>query len=324
MRHLLVLLALCTFGAVSCADTPEAPTVTSSEETSTPEVKVEPPIPYLWKVTKGDGQYAYLFGTIHIGDPRATTLGPDVTAAFDDATDIITEIPMDPGTMVSVQQKMMLTDGRTLQEIIGDQLYLRIDAFMKSINPMLSAGVFQKMHPGAVGVSLGVVEHQIKNPFDVALDMQLSNKAKAAKKRTGGLETVDEQIAVITGFTDEESSALISMTLDALDAMKKDGADPIEMLMEVYVVGDNTKFKELMNAYMEEQHPVTDKFYAQFLTMRNVRMAERAAKMMADNPNRIFFFAVGAAHLGHDDGVQVLMEAMDGFEVERLAGPETP
>ncbi|MDG1406046.1 MAG: TraB/GumN family protein, partial [Planctomycetota bacterium] len=74
-----VITAL-TLGSVfiSCSGGAPAPSVTEQS-------------PLLWKVTS-ENNTSYLFGTMHVADPRVTTLAPAVEAAFAASDAIFTEL----------------------------------------------------------------------------------------------------------------------------------------------------------------------------------------------------------------------------------------
>ena len=74
-----VITAL-TIGSIfiSCSGGAPAPGVTGQN-------------PLLWKVTS-ENTASYLFGTMHVADPRVTTLAPAVEAAFAASAAIFTEL----------------------------------------------------------------------------------------------------------------------------------------------------------------------------------------------------------------------------------------
>ena len=79
--------------------------------------------PALWKIEgKGLEKPSYLFGSIHLGDPRVTTLHPDAEKAFVASDHFYAEIDLDPAKQMAIAPKLMRKDGKTLSESIGPDL----------------------------------------------------------------------------------------------------------------------------------------------------------------------------------------------------------
>jgi len=80
--------------------------------------------PFLWEVKKGE-QTFYLFGTMHLGDPKLQGLPKALKVAIDKSDEIRTEIPMDASLQMKSAALMMRSDNKSLQEIIPKPLYQR-------------------------------------------------------------------------------------------------------------------------------------------------------------------------------------------------------
>ena len=112
----------------------------------------------LWKVEgKALTKPSWLFGTIHIGDPRVTTLHPRAEEAFDALDVFYAEIDLDPAAQAALLPLMMRKDSKTLSEAIGPELSKELDATLKSINPEASAEPFQPLKTWVVTMTLNVM-----------------------------------------------------------------------------------------------------------------------------------------------------------------------
>src|SRR3989442_15390601 len=102
-------LIVCLIGGIALsAQTPATP-VRATEK------------PFLWRI---DGPVpSYLYGTVHVPDPRVLEL-PEVVRRALNASDVFNgEIPLDAGTQASMLSKVMLPAGQNLRSIIGEDVF---------------------------------------------------------------------------------------------------------------------------------------------------------------------------------------------------------
>jgi uncharacterized protein YbaP (TraB family) len=163
--------------------------------------------PFLWRI---EGTVpSYLFGTVHVPDARVLELPEVVRRAFDAADVFNAEIPLDPAAQADVMTKVMLPPGQDLRKLAGEEVFGRlVRAITNTLGGKLPAGAgellaatLQPMKPWAAMSQVELLEYL---PDIMAgrqpLDAMLYGMATAANKDVGGLETVDEQLAV-RGFT---------------------------------------------------------------------------------------------------------------------------
>ena len=67
----------------------------------------------LWKLERQGDEASYLFGTMHIADPRILDLPEPVLGAFESSSLAIFEVIIDPQAQAQIAQLMVLSDGRT-------------------------------------------------------------------------------------------------------------------------------------------------------------------------------------------------------------------
>lgn len=275
--------------------------------------------PLLWKIESAAKKPSYLFGTIHLTRPAVTKLAPQVLATFDASDAVYTEIPADFATMLSATQSMMMPDGKTLTDVLPDDVLEKLSAELAAINPMFSLDVFNQFKPWAIAASLMVLEDQMKYPGALALDMVLYQRAAIAGKTTGGLETIDEQLGVFDGFSEAEQIQMLSETVNMMRADREKGTSSLDLLVSAYLAGDLDKVEAEMEKWnaASEDPKLTEKFMERLLYKRNVHMADRIAALIRENPDTGYFFAIGAAHLGTDRGVLKLLEKA-GFKISRV------
>jgi uncharacterized protein YbaP (TraB family) len=279
--------------------------------------------PFLWKV---DGATpSYLFGTIHVPDPRVLALAPSVQKAFGEATAVYTEIPMDAATQMGVMGKIMLPEGQQLSEVIGQPLYDRMMAVVdKSLNGASpgTAGIlgplFQRMKPWAAMSQLSLLEFL---PDMMAgrqpLDAMLYARAQQQGKKVGALETPDEQIAVFESFSLREQTRMLELTLDELERPKPGGKTQTQQLIDAYLSGDMAVVTDVMEEAMSGDRALMARFQAVAIDKRNTHMAERILALRKEQPSTVFFFAVGTAHYPGETGIVAQLRKA-GLRVTRV------
>jgi len=307
-----VSFLLCAFVAtfVLTATRAQTPSVAVPAAPAAPATGVERAL--LWRIEGPTPNY--LFGTIHLPDERVTKLAPAVRAAVDGCDALFTELPMELGEMMKMQGRTLLPKGQTLADVLGPELYARVAAYVASTG--MKTTMVDRMQPWAASMQLPLLP-QMAKMTRMPLDMQLYEAARKAKKVVGGLETIDEQIGVFADLSIEEQRSLVASTLDGIEEDARDGTDPVEKLLQVYLRGDEQVLDAEMNKFKIGDAALRAKLLPRLLGDRNLRMADRIVRHLQEQPGRIHLFAVGAAHYVGETGLLQLLTAR-GYRVTRL------
>lgn len=268
--------------------------------------------PFLWRID--GGVPSYLFGTIHLPDARVQEQQAEVERALADSDAVFTELAMDNLMTPALAAAMRMPAGQSLRDVAPEALVQRVlqrlgvpagaDNAMLSMRPwVLGMQVMLKPKPGA------------GDP----LDLQIYKDAKSAGKEVGGLETVEEQLAVFDGLGLEGEVHLLEQTLDLLDDYERRGLDLTEQMLLAYLAGDTPAMLTFFEQ-MNDEHGVWGRLSRTLLNDRNLRMAERIDRKLHTEPQRRFVFAVGAGHLIGATNIVDLLRAR-GYTVTRV--PET-
>ena len=271
--------------------------------------------PFLWEVKKGE-QTFYLFGTMHLGDPKLQVLPPVLKIAIDKSDEIRTEIPMDASFQLNSAALMMRSDEKSLQEIIPTLLYRRIEKYIKQINPKLNLNPFDKMKLWALSALVPMLENQLKYPMLQAIDSEIYSYAESKNKGVGGIETIDEQISAMDKFTLEEQIMGLESTLDYLEQNN----DFMEEMKDLYMQGDEKKMMAFIEGTMfkiEKYEKFEEKFMKVLLYDRNILMAQRIEALLKEYPAKRYLFAFGVMHFL---GKKSVVEHLDGkgYSVSRV------
>lgn len=273
--------------------------------------------PFLWRIEPlaDGGPPNYLYGTMHVGDPRITTLPEVVEDALYSSDAVFTELAFED-MMGSFATQMYLPEGRSLRDELPAALYDRVDRLLQRKG--LSLAPFERMRLWAFHLVLQTLDFQDAMLAGQPLDMFLYTEAKTMGMEVGGLETIEEQVSVFRDFPPEDQVALLADTVAGLEEQSEAGVDAAEQMVEAYLSGRPEALTMLVED--EASSPLQKRLMERLLPERNVRMAERIDRMIRDAPEKQHLFAVGAAHMPDARGVVQLLRDR-GHVVERLCAP---
>ncbi len=262
----------------------------------------------LWSVEK-DGRRSYLYGTIHMTDPRVVTLGPAAAKAFDGARTVVIETTdvLDKASMtkalLSRPDLTMFTDGTTLTSLLPEGEVAAVEKALDERGiPLASVA---KMKPWMLSAMLALPACELARQADgePVLDMKLAEQAKADGKALRGLETAVDQLEAMASLPMAFHVTGLVDTLKLGDRVN----DVVETMIVLYQKGDTGMFWPLFRAALPSSGD-DGTSYAAFeetmVTARNHTMAERAAPILADGDA---FIAVGALHLPGPQGLVELL-----------------
>lgn len=276
------------------------------------------PVPLLWKVSDADNA-VYLLGSFHLLKTDDYPLSPDIDAAFAAADKVVFEVPpeqmTDPGAAAKFLVAAGYGDSRTLSQVLPADLHEKLSRLMgKQGMPVAALDNFE---PWFVNLSLmlGVSQAMGFSP-QIGLDMHLMKQAVEAKKPTGGLETMEAQLAVLDGSPMSEQIEGLRDFLDRAQEMPGMLAD----MHNAWRDADVAKLDELTRTEMKEKAPRT---YRIVNVERNDAWVPQLQKMLDESKKDDTLVVVGALHLLGEDGVVEKLRAK-GYKVERVCSACAP
>ena len=271
-------------------------------------IQVEQQKSLLWKIEGKDLKApSYLFGTIHLIPRSKFLFNNSMNQALSNSENVVFEIDMnvmnDFTQMFGILSKIRMPDGVTIKDLLSPEDYkLFTDKFAEQGLPTAFLEGIKPMFLSAMGGDAGMGG----DGDMVSYEVELSEKAKEQGKKIGGLETIDEQLAVIDSISLKDQAAMLVESLKSTDA-----SSGYDEMVKRYLEQD----VEGLNTYINDSPEAKDKdMMNSLLSTRNKKWIPAMEKTMVENPT---FFAVGAGHLGGKEGViNLLREA--GYKVSAV------
>lgn len=269
----------------------------------------------LWKIEKAGLGTSYLFGTMHMTDPRVTALPPFAQAAFDASSTVVietTDVLDQAKMMAAIGQKpelMMFTDKTTLQSLLSPEDAKAVEAALAERGIPLASVAKMKPWMLSAMVALPACEMARKAAGLPVLDVKLAKDAEAAGKELRGLETVTDQLEAMASLPMDFHIRGLVDTLKLGDRMD----DVVETMISLYLKGEVGAIWPLFREVLPDGG--AEEGYAAFeevmVTARNKTMAAEADPILKEGGA---FVAVGALHLPGAEGIVEILRR-SGYSV---------
>lgn len=256
----------------------------------------------LWKIDKPGYKPSYLLGSIHSDDLRVIEPADIVLEKLSMADSFVAELKMDSMSMQEASRLMSLPPGQTLESLIGTKRYQKCVSLLARYH--IPESSVQRMKPWAVMVTLSMPRPR----SGIVLDHRLYQEAERQGKKTYGLETNREQVAVFESFSLQHQI----MMLD--DAIKEFEHLPalFDELIKYYLRRDLTGLERVSEQYMLQANDfIARNFKQRALLDRNYLMVRRMRPRLMEGNS---FIVVGALHLPGDEGILRLL-GKEGYTV---------
>ncbi len=270
-----------------------------------------PPQPILWKVSKGEST-VYLLGSMHFLMDSDYPLSADVDAAYKDAEKLVFEVSpaeMNPIAMAAevLKHGVYMAPGHQLQDDLSAPTWRAVVDYGAKNN--LPVAKLQKFQPWMMFMTLVALESQKMGlKPDIGLDMHFMQMASADHKPTGGLETVDQQLAIFYDAPIAIQEKMLKQSLDEVPNFKKE----MEKEHDTWRRGD----ANAMLAGEQKDDAKIPGMHERILVRRNRNWSPQIEKML-DAGSDDTLVIVGALHLPGPDGVVRLLQK-EGYAVERF------
>jgi uncharacterized protein YbaP (TraB family) len=264
----------------------------------------------LWRVEKA-GAVSHVFGTVHSVDERVVNLAPRVADTFAAARNLSIEMIDDQATQSKLTVAMLIPGGRTLEEILGPELFAETVKVGERYG--FQPAALERLKPWAPFLFYSYPPsefHRIAAGMQ-PLDQRLQHDAEARAIPVYGLETPEEQIATFDEMKESDQVALLAGVVTQNPTIEEQFA----AIIEHYVARDVAAIVAMTEAQTGEGDEALMRMFQQrLITDRNHRMADRMAARLEEGGA---FVAIGALHLPGEEGVLNLLKQR-GFEISRV------
>jgi uncharacterized protein len=286
---------------------------TAQKATYKPEELVPSEKSLFWKIS-GNGlkKPSFLYGTIHI-IPKSEYKMPVATQrALDNMQRVAFEIDMKEMTNIRTQLSLMtkafMAGGKTLKDLLPAEDYTFVRKKMDEKG--LPAGMMERIKPmflsmmfagdeGGGGLAGG-------DGKMTSVEMELYRVSKKRKLESAGLETAAYQMSIFDSIPYVDQAKMLLQSLRSTSDEK--GGDELERMLKLYREQD---INAMQSAIGDEEGGMSN-YQDLLLNKRNRNWIPVMGRMMREKPT---LFAVGAGHLGGEQGVVALLRK-EGYRVE--------
>ncbi len=272
----------------------------------------------LWKIEgPGDIAPSYLFGTAHISHPKAFEFSDSVLFAFDKCEVLALEISIDDYMREISQNKSEKKNNQIKEELSAEEY----EKLKKLIKEEVDINIDDLKTTSPLIIRRLLAERFSKNDRSkLTVDNYLYDVAKGQGMDVVGLEPIDKGTRGANGFNSTfekelfvrdliDSNSTISFIRENAKAMEKVADNRFDDFIDMYYQGD---VEVIFQSYNEHAQNFGDRYK---VTERNYLMADGIDSLVKLSST---FTAVGAAHLGGEEGlIQILRNR--GYKLSPVA-----
>ncbi len=251
----------------------------------------------LWQISSSTtSKVSYVFGTMHVRDRSAFHLMPLIEEKIQTCNAFASEFKLDEiGT--NSMDNMRLSKDLTLKDILHPKVYRNLDRLLQS-KVGVPIGFFHKHLPLMVSNMLAM--QLLSSDMPHSLDQTLWNYANEQDKIMLGIETYEEQLAILQNIDLNTQIKALKSIVNNYKAYKK----------SVLKMRDYYEDQDIVQLYKSGKRSLQG-MRKILLYNRNYKMADRIANYAQEYS---IFCGIGAGHLAGKKGVLRLLK-QKGFKL---------
>ena len=256
----------------------------------------------LWKVEKEGEAPSYVFGTIHVLPQSDFELDEKIRMALDESEELVLEMDMsDPTLQTRMMQMAAMSDGQTLDKLMSEEDYALLDKKLRKV-AVIPLGQVSTYKPFMISTFL-LSEYVGSQP--ASFELALMTMASQREMPISGLESLELQMAVFDSISyKSQAEDLLEMVRDSVEMRKL-----FRSMIEEYKAEDMTGLYATTEDYFDSEEEMEYLLYR-----RNREWVETINEKFGE---KTYFIAVGAAHLGGDQGLIELLRK-DGYRINAI------
>ena len=263
-----------------------------------------------WKIEKPGVEPSYVFGTVHLTDPRVTTLSSKVLDALGKSKAVLLEAADNTpaataSALAQAAKTTLFSDGRSLEKLLSPADYEKVRSTVDRSG--LPPGMARLYKPWIVTllISASGCERQKIQNGDLVLDMKIAEEAKSRGIPVTGLETLVSQLEAMSTVPEDQQLDMLRATLASVDRTD----DLVETMVQLYLdrrIGGLWPFQLALAAKAGVGENSFAFFRQALIVERNEKMRDGALPFIEKGGA---FIAVGALHLPGRTGLISLFSA---------------
>ena len=261
----------------------------------------------LWEISGKDlKKPSYLFGTYHFADKGFIDTMKVLNEKLRAAETVVGELVMDKNVAMKLMPFMIMKDN-TLDKLLSAEEYQLVADYLKQF-PGYDLNLFNKMKPVVVQtIILQLTAPKTFTDTNPAIDEYIQSYGKSNNKKVLGLETAEDQAAVLFGSS-------LARQKELLLKFVKEKDKNLEESKRLYTFYITQNLKELGKLFNDSTYYTAGEM-DQMLKNRNEKWIAQLPTLMKDQS---LFIAVGAGHLIGKDGLIKGLQKL-GYRVKPLA-----
>ena len=253
----------------------------------------------------------YILGSIHLAKPEIYPLDTVIEQAYKSSDILVVELDAEsPESMIAMQTAMaqlgMYPNGKSLKTELSAQTYKQLQAY--AVKTGLPLHMLEQMKPWVVMLQLSVMEMmRLGYSPELGIDKHFVDQAKRDNKPITALETIEEQMALLSRDDNTYQDKLLRYTLESMSEMEP----MLNNLSLSWKNGDAKKIEKMFLLTMQDD-PSLNEIYDALITKRNYMMTKKIEGFLKTGKD--YFVVVGAGHVIGSEGIVDLLQQR-GYKV---------
>lgn len=265
---------------------------------------------FLWKV-QSSRSTVYLLGSIHFLKKDVYPLNQAIENAYESSDTLVVEANINElGNLdlMTLADRAFYKKEDHLEKHVSRETYDLIKRESKALGMPLELVRMQK--PWILALSFQAME-LMRLGYDPQQGVDYHFLARAqGKKRILELESLEEQLTFLSGFSERDQEQFLLYTLKTLSSL----GSQVESVVQAWSSGDVQAMESILSEAALRDASLA-LILRKLLDERNVKMASKIEGYL--NSNETYFVIVGAGHLVGKSGIVELIRSK-GYGVEQL------
>lgn len=274
----------------------------------------------LYRVTGGKNEL-YILGSIHVGTRDMYPFSTQILSALREADTLIFECDTESEQSAQAMQSMILLPNG---EILSDKISLQTSEMVDKAACKLgyASSALQSLKPWALTsmftTQSAAIQMKTSGKKAAAMGVEEMIRREAGSKTTIYLETVEEQLGLMDGFSPELQDYLLQSACKAI--LEEATDDELALWPQWWRDGNAEAFAHhYFSDLQKESNPeLASEYHSALMTTRNRQMAQKLAQLMEDETHGECFAVVGLMHLVlSGDSILHELEQL-GYQAEKI------